>query len=103
MDINDLTPARPGLPERAPAAPAAPAGPVATFTQTRAVHPDEIWSPRGSEIAPAGRPLGPGPDYSLSVSERPVHGVRMGELPIEGSLVSAHRAVRAAVRPGSQA
>jgi hypothetical protein len=102
MDINDLTPARPGLPERA-LAPAAPAGPVASFTLTRAVHPDEIWSPRGSEIAPPGRPLGPGPDYyARAESQRPVAAVRMGELPLEASgLVSAHQAIRAAVRPAS--
>lgn len=61
MNLDDMTPAGGGA-LRAPAAPAV-AEPVATFTPTPVIHPDEIWSPRGSELAPLERPFGSAPDY----------------------------------------
>ena len=39
------------------------AEPVVTFIPARPVHPDELWSPRGGELAPPQRPLAPAPDY----------------------------------------
>lgn len=83
--------------------PAEPARePVATFTPTYSPHPDLIWSPRGSELAPPDRPLTPSPDaYAHADSERPTPAAYMGERPIVGNLVrDTHRAVRAALRPG---
>jgi hypothetical protein len=102
MNLDDLTPAGGGS-LRALAAPAVHE-PVATFTPTRAVHPDEIWSPRGSELARQQRPLSPAPDYYAGAeSERPVPAAHMGESPIVGDLVSASRTVRTALRPGHAA
>jgi hypothetical protein len=67
----------------------------------RAMHPDEIWSPRGSELAPLERPFGSAPDYyAHAESERPVSASHMGEAPIVGNLVDTSRAVRAMLKPG---
>ena len=100
MNLDDLTPSGGGS-LRGPAAPAI-REPIATFTQTRAMHPDDIWSPRGGEFAPQQRPFSPAPDYyARAESERPVPAMHMGETPIVGDLVNdTHRAVRAALRPG---
>lgn len=99
MNLDELTPAGGGS-LRAPAAPAVHE-PVATFTLTRAMHPDEIWSPRSGELAPPARPLSAAPGYySGAESERPVPVVHMGETPIVGNLVDTSRAVRAALRSG---
>lgn len=100
MDINDtdLAPVGGGT-LRGPAAPSV-SKTAGTFTPTRAVHPDEIWSPRGGEIAPPDRPLTPAPDYAVE-SERPVRAAYMGETPTVGNLVrDMHPVVRAALRPG---
>jgi hypothetical protein len=87
---------------RGPAAPAV-GEPVATFTPTRVIHPDEIWSPRSGELSPPQRPLTPAPDYYAGAEcERPVPAAHMGETPTVGNLVrDTSRAVRAALRPGS--
>lgn len=99
MNLDDLTPSGGGS-LRATAAPAV-AEPVATFTPTRVIHPDEIWSPRGSELARLARPFGSAPDYyAHAESERPVPALHMGERPIIGNLVDTNRAVRAMLRPG---
>jgi hypothetical protein len=101
MNLDDVTPAGGGS-LRGPAAPAV-SEPVATFTLTRAVHPDEIWSPCSGELSPPQRPLTPAPDYCAGAeSERPVPAAHMGETPTVGNLVrDTSRAVRAALRPGS--
>lgn len=95
MDLEDLTPAGGTL--RAPLAPRV-SEPIATFTQTRAMHPDEIWSPRGSEIAPPSRPLPqPAEFYSRAESESPA--VRdTGTSALPHAEVGAQ--IRAALRPG---
>lgn len=99
MNLDDVTPAGGGS-LRGPAAPAV-SEPVATFTRMQAVHPDEIWSPRGGELAPQQRPLSPSPDYyAHAESERPVPAAHMGEGPIVGDLVRTSRTVRAMLRPG---
>jgi hypothetical protein len=103
VNLDDLTPSGGGS-LRGLAAPAV-REPVATFTQTRAMHPDEIWSPRGTELALPERPPRHMPDhYAGAESERPVPASYMGESLIVGDLVrDTHRAVRAALRPGSLA
>jgi hypothetical protein len=102
MDLNDLTPAGAGS-LRAPAAPAI-REPVGTFSETRVQHPDEIWNPRGSEIGPPQRPLGPAPGYSAGAgSERSVQA-DTSERPTAGDTVrNAQRTVRAALRPATWA
>jgi hypothetical protein len=98
MDLDSLAPAGGGS-LRGPVTSAAE--PVATFTPTRAAHPDELWSPRGGELAPPARPLSATPDYyAHAESERPVPAAHMGESPIVGDLVSASRIWRASLRPG---
>lgn len=72
--------------------------PVATFTQTRAVHPDEIWSPRGSEIGPPQRPLTqPAQFYQSAQAERPAEP----EYGLSAPHADAARMVRAVMRPGA--
>jgi hypothetical protein len=48
MDIQDLVPAGGGSLRGRPVP--APRQTVATFTPTRTLHPDEIWSPRSHDI-----------------------------------------------------
>jgi hypothetical protein len=99
VNLDDLTPSGGGS-LRATAAPAV-AEPVATFTPTRVIHSDEIWSPRGAELASLERPFGSAPDYyAHAESERPVPASHMGETPVMGNLVDTSRTVRAALRPG---
>ena len=95
IDDPDLTPAGGSL--AGPVMPRA-SEPVAQFTQTGITHPDAIWSPRGSEIAPPGRPL-PQPATYDGAPERPVQREIVGD-DIPGHLVAA-RMVRAATRPVS--
>lgn len=94
MDLDSLVPAGGGS-LRAPVMPRV-IEPVATFTQTRAMHPDEIWSPRGSEIAPPQRPL-PQPTqfYQHAESEHPVQRQLGPSLPH----AEAGGQVRSALRP----
>lgn len=96
MDLDTLVPAGGGSLSR-PVTPRV-SEPVATFTQTRAMHPDEIWSPRGSEIAPPQRPLTqPAQLYQRAESERPAerqHGLALPH-------AEAAAQVRAALRPGA--
>jgi hypothetical protein len=68
---------------------------------TTVTHPDEIWSPRGSELAPPQRPLSGSIDYATVTSERPAARETMGD-DVPGFTVAAAR-VRAAVRPGAVA
>lgn len=103
MDISDIAPVGGGK-LRTPARVTEPAvrEPVGTFSATQAPHPDLIWSPRGSELAPPDRPLRFTRDaYADAESERPIPAAYMGERPTVGNLVrDTHRAVRAALRPG---
>ena len=103
MDLSDMTPVG-GGDLRGPATLSEPVirQTVGTFSATQAPHPDLIWSPRGSELAPPDRPLSPSRDaYADAESERPVRAAYMGERPTVGNLVrDTHRAVRAALRPG---
>ncbi len=62
---------------------------VATFTETRTLHPDEIWGPRSREIY-GHRPWRPG---SQADHREPTHAK---QAPHE----DASRTVRAALRPG---
>lgn len=55
MDLDDLTSADRSF--RSALRPAVSAEPVATFTATGITHPDSIWSPRGSELAPPHQPV----------------------------------------------
>lgn len=96
MDLDTLVPAGGGSLSRP--VPPRVSEPVATFTQTRAMHPDEIWSPRGSEIGPPQRPLSPPVSYESASAERPVAREHMGD-DIPGHLLAAAQ-VRAALRPG---
>lgn len=96
MNLNDLTPSGGGS-LHGPVTRAAE--PVATFTLTRAMHPDEIWNPRGSETAPPGRPLRHTRYAEESERSRPAG--HMGETPSAGNLVrDTSRTVRAALRSG---
>jgi hypothetical protein len=100
MDLDDLTPVG-GSSLRGPAAPAV-REPVATFTLTRAVHPDEIWSPRGSEIASPQRPLSPAPGHGfehepVNRAERDAQQTAQNA----GQSLADHAAsIRATLRPG---
>lgn len=62
---------------------------AATFTPTRTMHPDQIWSPRSSEIH-GHRPWRPG---SQADHQEPTHAEQAAH-------VDAGRTVRAALRPG---
>jgi len=105
MNMSDMAPVG-GRDLRTPARVSQPAvsEPVGTFTQTASPHPDEIWSPRGSEIAPPDRPLSstrfdpyqrPGAE-----TERPMAREHVGdEYPF--SFHDVARTARAAVRPGT--
>ena len=98
MNINDMTPALGGS-LTGPAA-SAVHEPVATFTTSAVTHPDEIWSPRGSELAPPNRPLSqPAAGYSAVPSERPSGRAHMGD-DMAGNLMAAHQSIRSALRPG---
>jgi hypothetical protein len=90
MNLDDMTPAGGGS-LRGQAEPAV-SSPVGTFTPTQAVHPDTIWSPRGSELAPTDRPLTSRDAYPGAESERPATLSYMA--------ADLHRTVRAALRPG---
>jgi hypothetical protein len=93
MNLEYLTPVGGGE-LRGPAAPSITRM-AGTFTPTAIQHPDEIWSPRGSEIAPPQRPFTPSPDYANTAeSERPVQVSYMSHADVAGN-------VRAALRPGS--
>jgi hypothetical protein len=99
MDLEDLTPA--GASFRSALRPAASAGPVATFTPTGITHPDEIWSPRGSEIGPPARPLTQPPQfYQHAESERPVAALYTDSPSVHAESAAQ---VRSALRPGSLA
>lgn len=100
MDINDMAPVGGGELRGSPAEPVRQT--IGTFTPTRTQHPDEIWSPRGSELAPPDRPLTTSRDaYAGAESERPMPVAHMGESPIVGNLVrDMHPVIRAALRPG---
>ena len=92
MDLDSFVPQGGGS-LAAPAAPLSRA-PVAQFTPTTYQHPDTIWSPRGSEIAPPGRPLGqPADVYGPATSERPAERATIGsDMPghaVAGSMVRA--------------
>ena len=92
MNLEDLTPEGGSL--HASAAPVL-RNTVAKFTLSRAVHPDEMWSPRGGELS-GERPWrsDPGPDYYAGAeSERPVPATHMGD--------DIGRIVRGALRPGA--
>ncbi len=95
MDLNDMAPAGGGELRGSPAEPVRQT--VGTFTPTQAQHPDEIWSPRGGELAPPDRPLGPSRDATqegLSPSGpclRPTWAATDQWM---------HPVVRAALRPG---
>ena len=94
-DLDSLVPAG-GSSLRGLVTPAAE--PVVTFIPARAVHPDELWSPRGGQLAPPQRPLAPAPDYYAGAeSERPVVREHAGE---SGDFRVAASAARAALRPG---
>jgi hypothetical protein len=70
MDLDSLVPSGGGS-LRGPARPLV-REPVATFTRPVVQHPDEIWSPRGSELGPPRRPLTQSAQfYSHAESERP--------------------------------
>lgn len=94
MDLEDLTPAggtlrgalRPAMHE-----------PVATFTPTSITHPDEIWSPRGSEIGPSARPLTQPTQFVQHAGERPVRALYTGG---SSPHAEASAQVRSALRPG---
>jgi hypothetical protein len=78
MDMDDLTPSDGGS-LRAALRPAT-AEPVATFTPTGVTHPDAIWSPRGSELAPPPRPPFTAGDYRAEApAERPTARETMGD------------------------
>ena len=83
---------------RGPAAPST-SKLAGTFTQTQIQHPDTIWSPRGSELAPPDRPLTTSRDaYQEAESERPVEREHAGaDGPLSFHSVAGN--VRAAVRP----
>jgi hypothetical protein len=93
MDMDDFSPAgggslrgvlRPGTRE-----------PVATFTQTRALHPDEIWHPRGGELT-GTRPERPGSREDRRKAGHQGKTGHQGTTPHE----EVARMVRAALRPG---
>lgn len=96
VNLDDLTPAGSG----SLAGPAAPPSrePVATFTQTRITHPDEIWSPRGSEITPPGRPL-PGHGFEFEPVSRAERAAQHTAQDV-GDYQAAAASVRVALRPG---
>ena len=96
MDLEDLTPA--GGSFRFALRPASSAEPMATFTRTRAMHPAEIWSPKGGKLAGPQRPLTqPAQFYQHAESERPADRQHNTALPPE----EIARAVRSALRPGA--
>jgi hypothetical protein len=66
--------------------------PVATFTPTRTVHPDQIWSPRSREIH-GHRPWRPGSQADHREPEHAGRPVHPGE--------DVARTVRAVLRPGT--
>jgi hypothetical protein len=101
MDLDSFTPAGGGS-LRGPAAPPA-RQPVATFTRPVVQHPDEIWSPRGSELAPPQRPLTqPAQFYQpgRSIEHEPVNKAeRASQATVQ---IADHAAgIRAALRPGA--
>lgn len=99
MDINDSDLAPVGGGQLRGQAEPAVRQTAGTFTPTQAQHPDTIWSPRGGELAPPDRPLGPTPDaYTRAESERPVsrdYTGADGPLSFHGPAAQT----RAAVRP----
>lgn len=94
MNLDDFTPSNGG----SLAGPVAPLSrePVATFTPTTYQHPDAIWSPRGSEIAPSARPLGPAVSYDAAPSERPAERATVGDG--KPGHIAAGRTIRMALR-----
>jgi hypothetical protein len=99
MDLDDLTPALGGS-LRGPITPRV-SEPVATFTPTGITHPDQIWSPRGSEIGPQQRPLTQPAQFGRSIEHEPVN---TSERTAQGTVqtIADHAAgIRAALRPGS--
>ena len=92
MNLEDMTPAGGGKLRSGPDEPVRQT--VGTFTPTQIQHPDEIWNPRGGELAPPDRPISPTRDYySGAESERPASLSYMA--------ADLHRTVRAALRPGT--
>jgi hypothetical protein len=103
IDDGDLTPAGASL--RTTIRPDASAAPVATFTRTRAVHPDELWQPLtrttettrdGQQGSPFGRP-GHGLEHEpLDQDERDSERVTRNAF----DYVKTSSTIRAALRPG---
>ncbi len=92
MDTDTFTPTAGGSLRDAPAS----AARVARFTVPRAVHPDEIWEPRGGELA--GRSW---PGHGAEHPGRHRAHTYMGEEPVVGNLVRDVHQARAALRPGA--
>jgi hypothetical protein len=104
MNIDDFTPTNGGSLSRPVLGPHRE--PVATFTPTRAVHPDELWEPlsRTNDMtrdAPQGAPLGYRPGRSLE--HEPLDSAeKAGQHTAQTAFdhVQAAGDIRSALRPG---
>jgi hypothetical protein len=99
MDLEDLTPA--GASFRSALRPAAGAGPVATFSAPQYMHPDAIWSPRGSELAPSQLPLVQPMQFGHGLEHEPLDSAeRASQATVQATLADHAAGIRAALRPG---